>query len=348
MINVFIDTTLTYQDSFFKNVTNKLLIKIVEELKGTIYMSSVVLEETKHHIRKNISERIKRLKSDLNDFNKLSRTNKIIEIEKDVEKYIVQLDEFYKELHDKGIFEIVDYDNNILPIIVDRAINRKKPFSENKDEFRDAIIWLSYCNEINSNELENCYLITNNTSDYYDNGKKGLHPDLQADCNNIKLVKFAKEIIESSNNMIKNILPKAKLAKWIDENPLDDKNLIELLNNECEDRITSYLQEYFMEGNIPSNGNDMIDCLELDAFYVTDVPGSYYEIVDDEIYVSGTMKLDVYAELIAYDDDGYNSIAGSGRIEMELEFSLNHKGEEGLQGIEINGVWKFKIAEEDE
>lgn len=350
-MNIFLDTTLTYQDPFLKTLNNSILLKIVEELGGCIYISTVVLEETKEHLRKNISKELRDLNSSIEKYNKLVKNEVNIDIESNIETHIKELDKFYKGLEEKGVLEIVEYDNNILPIIVERAIKRKKPFDEKKDEFRDAIIWLSYANYINENELEECYFLTNNTSDYYDDDKRSLHPDLQGDCTSINLIKSAKELISSTNEEIKEILPsikeKVKLEKWMELNPINEESVTELLNNNCEDRIINYVNNYFLDGNTPSNSEYVVDYLELDTLYVTGIKGVFHEIIDDEIYISGTMKLDVYADNMVYNsvrdkgEDRYSNFGGL-KLYMELEFSLTHNGPDGIDDFEINGVWSLK------
>lgn len=356
-MNIFIDTTLTHQDPFFKTVTNKMLLKLVKELGGTIYMSSVVLEETKEHLKKNINERIKKLRKDIDEYNKLTKTKIELEINENIESYVWELENFYEQLENNNILKIIDYENDILPIIAERKIKQKKLFSENKDRFRDAIIWLSYANNItNANLLDKCYFITN-TLDNYAMDKINLHPDLQNDYSNIKLVKSSKEIIDSFDEEIisalHNVKAKDKLLDWINKNPINNESLTKLLNSECESSINSYLIKYLNNGNIPYNMKCFVGNLELDTFFVTDVKDINYKIIDDVIYISGLMEINAHVNIMIYscvrdpEDDKYFNY-GNSTINIQLKFSLTHKGEEGIEDLEINGVWKFREEREDD
>ncbi|WP_181170546.1 PIN domain-containing protein [Priestia megaterium] len=94
--------------------------------------------------------------------------------------------------------EIVGYDNSILPELVNRAVNRIKPFTEGKQEFRDAVIWLSYALLAKERKLENCLLITGNTTDYCSKNKE-LHPDFLKDSERFTIYKDAYTLVEADN-----------------------------------------------------------------------------------------------------------------------------------------------------
>lgn len=349
-MNVFIDTTLTHEDPFFQTVTNKTLLKLVEELGGTLYLSNVVIEETKENLRKNLLKEIRSISKSTLKFNRLALSKIEINFDDNVENYVQELEKFYNELEKSGLLEIVEYENDILPEIINRAIKRKKPFSENKNEFRDAIIWLTYAKKINDNSLEDSFLITNNILDFYSSEKTGLHPDLQKDCSCVQLVKTAKEIIESKDGriseLVADIQTKQLLLDWIEKNPIDDDFLCQLLTSNCEDNIGEFIENHLLEGNLPMNSTFFGEYLEIDSFFIVEVKNTFYEIINEEIYVSGIVVVEAYADVMAYNSvrdpgDEMHYKTDSTNVKLELEFSLTHKGEEGLESFEITGIWEF-------
>ncbi|UOQ64856.1 PIN domain-containing protein [Hymenobacter volaticus] len=71
--------------------------------------------------------------------------------------------------------------NDLLPTLVHKAINRKKPFDSAGQQFRDAILWHTILEDASKNTrslLYTYHLISNDASAFGD-GKAGLHPELK-------------------------------------------------------------------------------------------------------------------------------------------------------------------------
>ncbi|KAA0930100.1 MULTISPECIES: PIN domain-containing protein [Bacillus] len=68
-----------------------------------------------------------------------------------------------------------------------------------KNEFRDAVFWLTYSSFVKENRLENCYFITNNVNDFFDitciDSSSVLHPELLKDCDNFILYRSIKDLV---------------------------------------------------------------------------------------------------------------------------------------------------------
>src|SRR5690606_7702682 len=117
---------------------------------------------------------------------------------------------FYDQLISEGTVKILEYNNDMLPEIVNRAIERKKPFTENKTELKDTIIWLTYVKFVESKKLKNCILLTANVSDFCDtdeakNNNFVIHPELKKDSNRFKVYKSPKELIQAEKPQLKFI-----------------------------------------------------------------------------------------------------------------------------------------------
>jgi hypothetical protein len=62
--------------------------------------------------------------------------------------------------------------------LVDRCIDRKKPFTENGEQFRDAIIWLNVLELVVSSKEKEVIFISNNKKEFA-SGDKALNEELQ-------------------------------------------------------------------------------------------------------------------------------------------------------------------------
>ena len=121
-MNFFLDTTLFHEDPFLQKLYNQLLIKITEKNGFTIYISEVVLQEVRNHYEKSLSEQIKKLKDSLNELNSSPLSAQINAPIPTKENYLRTFDDYYKDLEDEGIIEIVGYDNDLLPELIRRSI----------------------------------------------------------------------------------------------------------------------------------------------------------------------------------------------------------------------------------
>lgn len=157
-IHIFLDTTLTFQDPFFKKNYNKQLIRCSEANNFTIYMSRVVFDETRNKYEINTSERISKLESALKELEMYDPdVLNTVSINCTLNDFMKKFDDFYDDLISRGILILVDYDNSLLPLLVERSIKRIKPFGKTKQEFRDALTWLSYARIAEENELSDCF-----------------------------------------------------------------------------------------------------------------------------------------------------------------------------------------------
>ncbi|WP_409295369.1 PIN domain-containing protein [Peribacillus sp. SCS-26] len=85
---------------------------------------------------------------------------------------IKQFELVYEKLKEERVLLILSCPNDFLGELIDRAVNRIKPFKEGKSEFRDAVTWLTYSNYIGQYNLSDCYFISNNTNDFLDDKKE--------------------------------------------------------------------------------------------------------------------------------------------------------------------------------
>ncbi|KLU74259.1 MULTISPECIES: PIN domain-containing protein [Clostridium] len=206
MLNIFLDSNIFYGDPYLSQGLNRILLSKINKFEGKIYISDIVVKEVKNNYSKHLQEinnKIKRLNKELKGIPN-SYDISMVEIQEELEK---MQEHFLNSVNENKIV-ILETNNDLLPEVINRSINRIKPFTENKQEFRDCLIWLTYVNEVETNKLENCFFITNNISDFCikDKNKKiHLHSDLKKDTNRIKIHSSIYKFLENEKKLIEKL-----------------------------------------------------------------------------------------------------------------------------------------------
>ena len=165
-MNIFIDTSVIHQDPLWEGNYLKQLV----ETKCNIYISDVVLMEAKYNYAKKMDEieqAQKKAADEMKSFGMVVSTPLNI----DRTASLTKLDGHFRKLKEYGFVKILPYSNDMLPEILARAVERRKPFSKGKTELKDALIWLTYAKYAEKNALADCILLSGNISDFSDSGK---------------------------------------------------------------------------------------------------------------------------------------------------------------------------------
>ena len=195
-MNIFLDSTVFQngKDVYFNNEYNKTFLRICKQQNINIYLSTVVIQEVRRQYEIFMNGRLKDIAAGLGALSTIpmqGRFSKSLPTLPDI------LKEYDKYFHPENseYFKIINYTNDILPELVHRSINRIKPFTESKQEFRDAIIWFSYADYAENNSLENCYFVSGNTNDYVDRNGDIL-PELKERSNRFNFIKSIYDLLQ--------------------------------------------------------------------------------------------------------------------------------------------------------
>jgi hypothetical protein len=309
ILHVFLDTNILYNDPFFK-FQNGCLLDYTGQGKIKLFISSVVLSELmilqKARLKKNIDELKK----------SYGRLTKISNIELDLDEItrdnlLRNLDEFYKKLSSEGKINIINPSESIFTEILNQCVNKMPPFFENKNEFKDSVIWYNYVDYIKEHKIKNCCLITENTSDFCD--KTGhLHPKLK-DILDIELYKGSGHFqIETATSLevfptekiillFESITDKTEFAQHLLISQIDEIDYaldMELLGI---DAALTLKQQY------PFINIGHISLVTWNMFEVSQIE---IEPIDNFLYIKGAVKIKV--ELNVYE-----------RSELDSEMELN-------------------------
>lgn len=313
-MNIFLDTTVTFLDPFIKQNYNRSLLKMAREYKDIkFYMSEVVHKETLRHFKRNVKkhlEDLSKVERSLKDFKPgysntvFNREEEMEEIEEKVKELLSNLEIFYLELQEDGLLNILSCPNDILSELVDRSVNRIKPFKERKSEFRDAVTWLTYTKYAEKNDLSNCYFISNNVTDFYDDIKVGLHPDLLKDSTRFTPYLTLPILTQEDLNIKKYIEEKQerkqKTQKWVQEHNIDENyvmsyflesstnGLFDQIKSSCFDYV-SLLNESLINSNFLDYGRHDGSSIFLDNIDIHEIQNLNIEVIAEEIIVSGKL-----------------------------------------------------------
>ena len=343
-MNIFLDTNILYKDYFFLNKSNKQILKYAQLGLINLYISDIVILEMRKHYERDLIS----IKKEIETVSKSCKQFNIIipSVEINIEKQLIAFDNFYKKEFNDDF--IINYKNEYLPKVVEMAINNRKPFTETKSEIKDAIIWISYADYAESNNLDDCILLSANTKDFCD--KKNnfkIHKDLE-----IYSSKFS--IATSSFHFIAKYSSKVESSEHIFElffNSLNvNKDYVKDVLDDCYSKeIKDYIRE--KSNRIP------ISSILPDLFFLDDAQsiGSNIEILEcDEIeseitgcraIIHGIMYVSCDVEVIRYNidrDNGENNYILEGEKEFAFKAHFNFDVTEN-EGYDV--VSDFEITD---
>lgn len=324
-MKIVIDTNILRQDFFLKSRRFEMLVDFISKTENQIVLPEVVHKEIVALYKRTLLEKYGDLLKSYENFKELAiipMEQKIpkIEIDKQVDKFITNLE---KRLRIKKIIPI---NNNHLPNIVNRAINRIHPFTENKSEFRDALIWLCLLDLAQSEKEKTIIFISANTKDFSE--KEGvLHSKLleEAKAKGVNVLYFS-----SLDSFLKTKASKIEFItqEWLEKN----LNFVQL-------------EEGFV-AEMEVHNNDRLSELARDE-------NSAFEQVSSIVQCSNTWLNDFYVYEMA---DGSIRVEAIFESELEVEFTTHEVSKDDWSmdyvfnplegGFEIEPVYKKKVIKE--
>lgn len=343
-MKIFLDSNILFEDYFFENKSQKNILDYAKKGLINLYMSEIVKLELRRQFKKEIELKNRELAKIIKNAKrlKIDEDIKVIDVNSQLEKF----DEFYTELESHNEkFEILKYNNEFLPDIVDRAIYRKKPFTEEKTELKDALIWKTYANFVEHESLENCILLTNNTSDFCDKkDKTKIHSELLKDTERFYVINSAFNFLKDKSKIIES--PEYEFSTYIKTIIFNESFVSDLIKSNFSEQIKEVIDkkiesinpfdivdlEYWNDGYVTGFEKEILECLDVE-----------FEIIADKSLVSG--KVLVLCETESYE---YNSLRERGEdtfsflseqdITFQLYFNFDMKKGEECSELEITDI----------
>lgn len=347
-MNIFIDTNILFRDYFFGYKSNKKLLEYCDEGIVNIYMSDVVRLELRRQFQKEIEEKNKDIAKIIKESKRLRIENKIKKLSLD--NQLKKFDDFYDKLKYLDNYHIIQYKNNFLPDIVDRAIYRKKPFTEEKSELKDAIIWKTYSEYVESNNLTDCILLTNNTSDFCEKKNKSkIHPDLITDTKKFSVVNKSFEFIRTYAKVLES--PENKFLAYLKQIDINKNFVLEIISENFKKIVEEKMQvridnlhpsdvinsEYFFDGQLISYGCEILDCEQIE-----------YEVLSEKALVSGVLYASCEVEILEYNaardpgEERYSSV-GEKNIIFKINFNFDLEQNNLYSDLEITDIEIYDV-----
>ena len=242
-MHLLIDSTEFCKDFNLQGPDFRVLLDVVVQTGDSIYVPQVVIDEVCNKYREKLQSSRLKIQSEYEELGRLtlgqvsnSREVTDEEIARVTERHRAAL---LKRLRDAKA-TILPYPEIPHEQLVQRALMRKKPFSESGAGYRDALIWEGV-KALIPNETAQVVLVTGNTRDFSD-GKGHLHADLVDDLIQSQLSSDSVELVPSLHDFVeRKIVPtlekleeaKLRLAKG----QYHGINLSELIADQANDFI---------------------------------------------------------------------------------------------------------------
>lgn len=300
-MDIILDTNIFANDIKLKSNDVLLLLDYLDRTKSKILMPLVILEETKGLYNRNIIESISDANKHISIIHKslLSESDRPALIKLETDKMSQEYIEYILDTLNIENKQIIDYDPNHIPDIVNRAIYRRKPMDQKGNGFRDCIIWNTLLSEAKKAFEKQLIFISNNILDFSTRADPAnLHNELKEECDK-KGVTI--NFFSSLKDFIKNYSTKIEIITidWLSSRLPEDilcEEVVRSLNTSKHELIVNHLDFGFAD---PSGE------YEVKNANVTDYKDiSVYELSNEKIIVNAEIELETEIEA-GYLDYGY-------------------------------------------
>lgn len=348
-MNIFIDANIVYKDPFFQKSYPKKLLEYAEHSIVKIYLSDIIQDEIINNYKKELQSEYSRYKTSVKNLNNfLLEIDKIKENEMIVDDYVSKLKAFYGGLSLREMIDVIEYSNDLLPELLERSIQKKKPFATNKTELRDATFWLSINNYIKKNNLENCVLLTNNIKDFFNEKESDLHEDLRKDNKDIEVFKDIKDFFDTYDDELVPEKTNKLLDDLIEEENFDSNKLSYILNNHFATELSYEYINYFSDKHPHDLDYEIFDgyidaemgieCLDVQNINIDK------DIYSETLIINGTAQISGFVDVYAYNpvyDRGEDKffLYETNEETIFMEFNFSYDLEYRVLSISITKVY---------
>lgn len=181
---IFLDSSIFCSDFHLTSTNFELLKAYISKGGSWLCLSEIVIDEVKNKYKEKITTQFQKVNSEIRELNKIILLDIPLVTEELIKKELNDYDSFWDMFpFEYGNGSSEGYPKNSHKEIVQRALERKKPFKEDgKDGYRDYLIWLTFLDVVSHYTMENACFVTLNTRDFSDPiNKAELHPQLKKD-----------------------------------------------------------------------------------------------------------------------------------------------------------------------
>lgn len=296
-MNFFLDSTVFQKgkDVFFNNKLSQEFLNICRQQNFSIHISSVVIDEIRRQFSVFINKQVGNINSGIGAINTIPHNHHISVNLPQHEEVLHTFDSYFERLQTEGILQVVPYSNDFLPELIHKSIHRIKPFTESKQEFRDAVIWFSYAKFAEEQQLQNCFLISGNTTDYL-NKQGQLHEELVNKSNRFTFFRDVYSLLNSP--FMEPFKDTNALLESLKENEWDNVTILNFLKEETSktyilNRLTDDIDGPLREELWSSVYYSQRKILNLDLVNLSSVSVRGVNFINDNFVVSGNFELKI-------------------------------------------------------
>jgi hypothetical protein len=172
---IVLDSTAYRADLLLKGNAFRILLAALGKIGARLLLPEVVLEEVVNGFREKAEQFAAKIAALSSDARRLGLDASCIGKTPDIDSEVAR---YRSDLLKRLGAELIDLPSIPHVELVNRALQRRKPFSDQGAGYRDALIWQNVLDLLKSSNEQVCF-VTANRRDFWDD--KGLHSDLNAD-----------------------------------------------------------------------------------------------------------------------------------------------------------------------
>ena len=301
-MKIFLDSNIIIADYNLSSPYFQVLESFLRRTNSSLFVPLIVLEEVKSKYREDLLQASRKFWDALKRLYYLEWSlqserskwpsefeipspadNPLLDVERKVEGYFNYLESRLKLIDAQR----PDYPTVPHARVAERAITRRKPFSEAGKGYKDTIIWETILAEAAS-DSEEIVFITNNTKDFSAQGSACLHDDLKHDLKTSGISEERVTLYTSVESFVNSfVAPRLKrlddLEKQLSEGAFASLSLQKLLEDR-EEEVTSVIN------------NELPDLLDEPRFDEPSVVGLYHPAQIDSVVVYENDKTTLFVQ----------------------------------------------------
>ncbi len=143
-MNIIIDTNIIRKDLKLKSNKFDIIRDYLQKTNSSFILPRIVLLEIEGIYKRLLNEKVNSLKGSAAKINEITfKTQDLYIPDVNLEEEVKTYTDFLKEELRLSNDRIIEIDNEHLPEIISRCIDRIKPAKEDGKQFRDVVLWLS-------------------------------------------------------------------------------------------------------------------------------------------------------------------------------------------------------------
>jgi hypothetical protein len=182
-MKIVLDSTVLIKNFNLTGPSFRLLEWYIEKSSSELVVPKIILLEVQNKYRETVKELFDKIK------NPLARLSRLTQIELNGPLSAINLDDVFIR-YDAQLLRTLSSLNTIFPDfkdiphddLINRDLNRRKPFQKSGKGYRDALFWEVILRKVAQKDSKTV-LISDNTNDFFDKNDTGLHPELREDLN---------------------------------------------------------------------------------------------------------------------------------------------------------------------